>query len=141
MKKLSLILFGLAFAFAGCKNASSLAEGEWETRSLEIDGAAQEICESSLAIEKGENNIYKISGDSGVNRFFGSAKIEGTSFSVQDDMGSTKMAGEPGAMQFEDNFIKALIETVSFSLYKENGSDFLSLENKDGSVKLVFVKK
>ena len=141
MKKLSLFLLSFAFMFAGCKSSAPLIEGDWETRALEIDGVAQEICVSNIKIEKGKNGLYSISGDSGVNRYFGSAKIDENSFAVRDDLASTKMAGEPRAMEFEDNFIKTLIEAVSFKIYKENGADFLALENANGSEKLVFIKK
>lgn len=140
MKKLSLLLLGFAFAFIGCKNEANVV-GEWETRSLEINGIPQEICISNITIAQKTNNEYSFNGDSGVNRFFGSVEIKGNSFSVKDDMGSTKMMGEPRAMEFEDNFIKTLIEADSVKVYTENNADFLTIENKDKTMKLVFIKK
>lgn len=51
MKKLSLLLLGVVFAFVGCKNDANVI-GEWETRSLEINGIVQEICVSNITISK-----------------------------------------------------------------------------------------
>lgn len=114
--------------------------GEWETYALEINGENQEICESNIKIEKSQNALYSISGDSGVNRYFGSAKISKNSFLVQDNLASTKMAGDPKSMAFEDNFTKVLLEANLFKLYKENDSDFLLLENKSGTEKIIFIR-
>lgn len=150
MKKLSLFLLGFGFALSlvSCKTSSSLVseklvegtliDGEWETYALEINGLSQEICESNIKIEKSQNDLYSISGDSGVNRYFGSAKISEKSFLVQDNMASTKMAGDPKSMAFEDNFTKVLMEVASFKIYKENDLEFLSLENKNGTEKIIF---
>lgn len=114
--------------------------GEWETYALEINGENQEICESNIKIEKSQNALYSISGDSGVNRYFGSAKISKNSFLVQDNLASTKMAGDPKSMAFEDNFTKVLLDANLFKLYKENDSDFLLLENKSGTEKIIFIR-
>lgn len=140
MKKLSLLLLGAVFAFVGCKNDANVI-GEWETRSLEINGIVQEICVSNITISKKSNNVYSFSGESGVNRFFGSAEIKGNSFSVKDDMGSTRMLGDPKAMEFERNFMQTLIEAKSVKVTTENNSEFLTIENKDKTMKLVFIKK
>lgn len=140
MKKLSLLLLGFVFAFAGCKNDANVI-GEWETRSLEINGIAQEICVSNITISKKSNNVYSFNGESGVNSFFGSAEIKGNSFSVKDDMGSTRMLGEPRAMEFERNFMQTLIEAKSVKVFTENNSEFLTIENKDKTMKLIFIKK
>lgn len=140
MKKLSLFFLGFVLAFIGCKNEMNVV-GEWETCSLEINGIKQEICISNITISKKTNNEYSFNGNSGVNRFFGSVEIKGNSFSVKDDMGSTKMMGEPRAMEFEDNFIKTLIEADSVKVYTENNADFLIIENKNKTMKLVFIKK
>lgn len=139
MKKL-LFLLGFVFMFVGCKEAS-LIEGNWETRAFEINGIAQEICVSDISFTKSSKNIYSISGNSGVNRFFGSVKVKSSSFFIQDDMGSTKMLGEPNAMEFENNFLQTLIEAKSFKIFKENSSEFLEIKNDDETKRLVFIKK
>lgn len=126
--------------FVGCKESSSI-EGDWETRSFEINGIVQEICVSDISFTKSTKNIYSVNGCSGVNRFFGSVKINGTSFFVQDDMGSTKMLGEPNAMEFENNFLQTLIEAKSFRIFNENSTEFLEIKNNDETKKLVFIKK
>lgn len=169
MKKVSLFLLGFVLLLTACKTSSELAEGkissdkftnsklvgeklteeilegneiigEWKTYALEINDVSQEICESNIKIEKSLNALYSISGDSGVNRYFGSAKISKNSFLVQDNLASTKMAGEPKLMAFEDNFIKVLIECSLFKIYKEDDFEFLLLENKSGTKKIIFKK-
>ena len=108
MKKLFLILTAAALSFVGCKSVSSSAEGsstsavsiegEWQTSKLEIGGVEQELCPSEMSIAKKDGDLYSINGDSGVNRFFGDVKVSGSSFKVQDNIGSTRMAGDPVSM-------------------------------------------
>lgn len=126
--------------FVGCKESFSI-EGNWETRDFEINGIAQEICVSDISFTKSAKNIYSISGNSGVNRFFGSVKVNGSSFFVQDDMGSTKMLGEPNAMEFENNFLQTLVEAKSFKIFNENLAEFLEIKNDDETKKIIFIKK
>lgn len=126
--------------FVGCKESSSI-EGNWETRDFEINGIAQEICVSDISFTKSSKDIYSISGSSGVNRFFGSVKITASSFFIQDDMGSTKMLGEPNAMEFENNFLQTLIEAKSFKIFNENLAEFLEIKNDDETKKIIFIKK
>lgn len=63
-------------------------------------------------------------GFSGVNRFFGQYKLDGSRISFSG-MGSTRMAGPPDAMRFEDKFMKSFSQADrctfignSFTLYK-----------------------
>ena len=59
------------------------------------------------------NKDKTVNGFSGVNRFFGEFRIAGDNI-VFDRMGSTKMAGHPEAMKFEDRFINALSRANRF---------------------------
>ncbi len=59
------------------------------------------------------NKDKTFNGFSGVNRFFGEFRTAGDNI-VFDRMGSTKMAGPPEAMKFEDKFIRALGRATRF---------------------------
>ncbi len=151
MKKLFLILTAAALSFAGCKSVSSSAEGsstsavsiegEWQTSKLEIGGVEQELCPSEMSIAKKDGDLYSINGDSGVNRFFGDVKVNGSSFKVQDNIGSTKMAGDPVSMKFEDNFTDALLSATSWETFQKDSSAFLKISDKDGKNAITFTKK
>lgn len=151
MKKLFLILTAAALSFVGCKSVSSSAEGsstsavsiegEWQTSKLEIGGVEQELCPSEMSIAKKDGDLYSINGDSGVNRFFGDVKVSGSSFKVQDNIGSTRMAGDPVSMKFEDNFTDALLSAVSWETFQKDSSTFLKISDKDGKRAITFTKK
>ena len=141
MKKIFLVLLSLCVCVAGCKKNSVFLEGEWETYSFEIDGVMQEICISGFLLERSTNGSYNINGNSGVNRFFGSVKVSGSKFMVQDNLASTKMAGEPRAMEFEDNFIDSFAHTDTWEIENIGNTLILTLCNKDSSRKLVFRKR
>lgn len=140
MKKIFLVLLSLCICLVSCKKTSFPLEGEWETYSFEIDGVMQEICISGFTMEGKSNGKYDFNGNSGVNSFFGSVKISDNNFKVQDNMGSTKMAGEPRAMEFEDNFIPAFARANSWKVTEEGNATLLTLKTEDGSRVLVFKK-
>jgi len=151
MKKLFLILTAAALSFVGCKSVSSSAEGsstsavsiegEWQTSKLEIGGVEQELCPSEMSIAKKDGDLYSINGDSGVNRFFGDVKVSGSSFKVQDNIGSTRMAGDPVSMKFEGNFTDAPLSAVSWETFQKDSSTFLKISDKDGKRAITFTKK
>lgn len=74
----------------------------------------------------------KVAGHSGVNRFRGSVTLDGSSLSFGPLM-TTRMAGEPAAMELERAVLAALDGTVT---YRRLG-DLLCLEDADGRVVLV----
>lgn len=161
MKKLFLILTAAALSFVGCKsvspsnegasvegasnkNASTATisiEGDWQTSKLEIDGVEQELCPSEMSIKQKDGDLYSINGDSGVNRFFGDVKVSGSSFKAQDNIGSTRMAGDPVSMKFEDNFTDALLSATSWETFQKDSSTFLKISDKDGKRAITFTKK
>ena len=59
------------------------------------------------------NRDNTMNGFSGVNRFFGEFRTASDMIAFAN-MGSTKMAGHPEAMKFEDKFIKILSKTNRF---------------------------
>ena len=59
------------------------------------------------------NKDNTVNGFSGVNRFFGKYKVAGDNI-IFSQMGSTKMAGHPEAMKFEDKFISVFSRTGRF---------------------------
>lgn len=141
MKKL-LLMFGIVAALmTGCKSVASAVEGDWEIRYFEIDGVAQEICSATLNVERSGLNRFAINGNSGVNNYFGTAKIKGNSFAVNDNLASTKMAGEPKAMEFEDNFMKAFADSKKIEFKEGNGTVLMTLKNGEGSSKITFIRK
>lgn len=73
-----------------------------------------------------------IAGHSGVNRFRGTAALDGSSLSFGPLM-TTRMAGDPSAMELEHAVLAALDGTVA---YRRLG-DLLCLEDADGRVVLV----
>ena len=144
MKKSLLITLGLAVLsgfFCSCKSSPQLKiEGTWNTSAIEIGGEKLPVCESSLIIGKSKNKIYELNGNSGVNSFFGSAKVNGNSFKVLNNMGSTKMLGDPESMEFEKNFTEVLLEAATVKTYSENSDEFLVLETSSGKKKIIFVR-
>ena len=104
----------IIFVFCSCKSA----EKSIRERSFELN----DIFGHKASITFKEDGT--LHGFSGVNRFFGNYKLEGSKISFSG-MGSTRMAGAPDAMRFEDKFMKALSQADrcsllgnSFTLYK-----------------------
>ncbi len=145
MKKILIAVLGIAmftFFFNSCKSTQTLAiEGKWTTSSIEIKGKNLTLCPSSITIEKSKNkNIYELNGNSGVNSFFASAKVKGSSFKILNNMGSTKMLGDKESMEFERNFTDVLIGANTVKTFSEDSKDFLVIESSSGK-KLTFVKE
>lgn len=124
--------------FMGCKSANTIKlEGNWEVSEFELNGVAQQICVSDMTVKAKSDSVIEINGNSGVNTFFGSADVNGTSVKVRDNLASTKMAGEPAAMEYEDNFIATLAGSDTWSV--TDGK--LTVKNSATAGVLVFVKK
>ena len=139
MKKMALILTALAgMVFMGCKSANTIKlEGSWEVSEFELNGVAQQICVSDMTVKANGDSVIDINGNSGVNIFFGSADVNGTSVKIRDNLASTRMAGEPAAMEYEDNFIATLAGSDTWSV--TDGK--LTVKNSANGGTLVFVKK
>ena len=139
---LTIFMFiGFSFSFYGCKSTEIAVEGSWQTVKMEIDSVEQEICLSSLEIEKSSKNTYSLSGFAGVNSFFASAKVSSSSFKVSGNSGITKMLGDPQSMEFEKKFMQILLGASSCKIYEENGKNYLVLKNNAKNAQLVFEKR
>lgn len=75
----------------------------------------------------------RIGGSGGINTFFGSYTLEDGKLAV-GDIGSTKMAGDPGLMVQESLYLEALEKAVGF----EASAYRLVLKTADGQVLLLF---
>ena len=63
--------------FFSCKGKSSQdVQGSWITSKVVVDGSQIQIFNSTLEISQTEKNIYKVSGNAGINRFSGEMQIE-----------------------------------------------------------------
>lgn len=102
------------FVLCSCKSPQK----ELTERSFEL----QDMFGNRASVTfKADGSFY---GFSGVNRFFGNYKLAGDRISF-DKMGSTRMAGSPSAMKFEDKFMQAFVKADrctfignSFTLYQ-----------------------
>ena len=115
MKKLSICCVAAsAILLASCATtkvetvetafADPILTGKWESVEFVKDGA--EVTGSTATITFAEPT-FAIDGNSGVNNYFGNVNINDTAFAAGDNIGSTMMAGEEGAMAFESAYLEA----------------------------------
>lgn len=86
---------------------------------------------SFSALEKADAGKVRVSGCSGVNRYFGTATIDGDKIKFSP-LGSTMMAG-PG-MNYESTYLKTIDKAVSYKL----AGGVLELMDKSGKVILKY---
>lgn len=149
MKTKNLFYFlALLFAFTGCTSAkvktdfdSSVYIGTWQIDSFQMDGIFQQIAVSEITFETDQGKTFNIYGNSGVNSFFGEVKIDGSSFSVGENMGSTKMAGSPEAMEYEDNFLACLTTAEKIELHEDGTILLLTISSSKTNSQLHFRKQ
>ena len=144
MKK-TILFLGLAImacGFLACTSTNELLdiEGNWNTQELVVEEKVFPLCDSSITIEKSENKNYELNGNSGVNIFFGSAKVKGQSFKVLNNLGSTRMLGDSESMEFEKAFTEVLIDARIIKRYSEGEKEFLLLQTKNGKKKIIFAR-
>lgn len=137
-------LFSAVFLLAGCATTSknSVASsadfsGSWLIDSMEKDGIAQQLVLSEISFAKKDGNLYSVTGNSGINRFFGDVTIDGEKFSTGSNLAGTKMAGSPAEMEFENDFITCLIGAEKIVLEGTDG-EVLTLYNEKDRIKLSF---
>ena len=107
MKKIILILTLLIFTACG-KNLKDFENKEFALSNLYND------YKITLSFE-GE----KIYGFSGVNRYFGSFKLDGNKIEISN-LAMTKMAGPPEEMKAEQSYLDLLNKAVKFEILKDN---------------------
>ena len=97
--------------------AFAVMEGSWETAEFTKDGNA--VTGSTASITFSEPD-YQIAGNNGVNQYFGSVKIDGTSFDATESLGETMMAGSEEAMAFASAYMKAFIHADTIGQVEDN---------------------
>lgn len=145
MKKIILGLSILAGLFmASCSGAGGTdvkeIQGSWGIYRFDIDGVAQQLVISDINIEQKSKNSFEVHGNSGINSYFGEVSVSGKKLSVSDRMASTKMAGAPAEMEYEDNFLMCLTGAEKIELLEENGMKILKITNSGKKMSLWFSK-
>lgn len=123
MKNFWVAAFALVLV-AACSEADGSFSGK-EYKLLK----APENAEITIAFDEKEPRFH---GQSAVNRYFGSYKLDGTKL-IFGPIGSTMMAGPQNMMEAESIYLQFLPEVVGYKLE----SDRLILVNKEGK-ELVF---
>ncbi len=134
MKKILPIISLILLSLCGCAKTKSL-EGNWETTALIKDGIAQQIAVSNINFVV-ENKQLFAKGRAGVNLYNASIKIQGNKFEASK-MTNTGFNGQAAAMEFEDLFFDALMNSTCFKiqddtlyLFDESKSRELQLRRK-----------
>lgn len=117
--------------FMGCKSEKKL-EGDWKVNKLVTRGTDL-VKESAFINLKLEHNIWVISGNAGVNSFFGNIKIENGEI-VMNDLALTKMMGDPESQHFEDEFIRVLMKVTSYELLQTEDNLVLYTDNQNDKI-------
>ena len=142
MKNLKIVLGLLACAFLfGCTDEEKNLEGSWKLVLYEKNGVAQEIEDTTLNIHfEGKKNI-QISGNAGVNNFYASVELSDDSIKSVSDIVTTKMAGSPEAMQFENEYLATLSGIDAFDIENDIDTKYLIITNsyEDSALKYEFV--
>ena len=102
--------------------------GDWIFTEAEIKGTKVEIPSDTYASFSADitgKNEYAVYGKAGVNRYNGTAKTEGGTFSAQVDA-MTMMGADTAHSMFERNFLEILSGAEKAAVSKENT---LSFEN------------
>lgn len=123
MKK-SLIILTLAGALlGGCTALEKTSETAEKVNNVtqtaqtmlninSISGVEYTLENSDITITFDNTKIY---GFSGVNRYFGTVKVQGNNITIEN-VASTMMAGPQNKMEEESNYLKALAEMTSMTI-------------------------
>ncbi len=128
------------FAFTSCTNEAKDFTGNWKIYGFTINDIPQELVISEISFEKQSDINYSVNGNSGVNAFFGEVTIKGSKICSKPNFGSTKMAGSPAEMEFEDNFLKCLLGASNARITTKNGADILTITNTNDNSVLSFIR-
>lgn len=104
---------------------SLLRGGEWIVEDI---GGKGLIDSSHVSIVFMENN--RIGGSSSCNNYSGEYQLDGTEFTVGDNMAATRMACAPALMNQEESFLKLLMN-VSEARFGDDGELLLSTPEGD----------
>ena len=135
MKKLIIVCIAALFTLISCTGGNKNMNGTWTTSQLNYMGENIDIVKSELTIEINGSKA-NINGHSGVNRFFGEVKINKDKIIFGDQVGMTKMMGDPVSQNFEDKFIETLMHSDDCDLQ----DDILIIKNTKNNSYIKFTK-
>ncbi|MCQ2601872.1 MAG: META domain-containing protein [Treponema sp.] len=133
MKNKCLFLLIFSFILFGCRQTKAL-EGKWKTVSLEKDGQIQKLYASNIQFTYSEA-FYETKGSAGVNLFNVYVKDKGKSVETFG-MVNTGFRGNAEAMEFEDMFFDAFLNSDSYKIEK----DILIFYNQEKNLELKLKK-
>ena len=141
MKKYVFIMAAamtMTAVLTGC--GTKQISGDWIFTEAEINGTKVEIPSDTYASFSADitgKNEYAVYGKAGVNRYNGTAKTEGGTFSAQ--VGAmTMMGADTEHSLFERNFIEILSGAEKAAVSKENTLVLTGGKKDGGSFKAVF---
>lgn len=128
---LGLVLVLATMVVAACGSDSSSSSTPLEGTTWTLTSA------TDLGVDLGdvavtamfENN--KISGNGGCNQYNGTAKVDGSSMTIGDDIASTMMACEGSKSEVEAAYLKLLPTVASFEV---KGKTLTLKNDKDASI-------
>lgn len=148
MKKFMIITILAAFStiFFGCHSTGDREliddlTGRWEIHNFEINGVMQQLAFSDISLKQKTAGTFEANGNSGVNTFFGDIVFKNGKIFVSDRLASTKMAGSPEAMEFEDNFMACLTASDKFEIETKANAKILKIQSSSKKSVLYFIKK
>ena len=125
------LLLGLtSCAMPSAPAAESIWGTEWRLQTL---GGQQVMADAPATLAFPEAG--RVGGSGSCNRFFGSVSLDGERLRI-DQIGSTKMACGPGAMNQEDRYLAALNKAQRL----QRQGDSLTLHLANGEPPLHFVR-
>ena len=116
-------------------SASALENTNWVLESYGQPGTLKSVLKDAEITAVFDSAKGQVGGSAGVNRYFGSYKLDGSKLTMTGPMGSTMMAGPQPLMDQETEYLKAIQVAES---YKIEGSQ---LTITCGSKVLIFRKK
>ena len=136
MKYLKILLGMMMCVFLfSCNEEENNFEGSWKLISYEKDGVAQEIENSTLNISFEKKNLVKISGNAGVNDFMAAVGLKKGAIESFSEIVTTRMAGDPKAMEFESSLLETLSGADTIEVDIETDTKYLVITNsKNNSV-------
>lgn len=114
-------------------------EGNWKVQEFTKNDEPIKILESGISFEQKSETIFAVTGNSGINSFFGDIEIIQNTISVGDKMASTKMAGSPEAMEYEDTFLECLTKADGIEILEQDGNETLKISSSQNNMSLYFI--
>jgi heat shock protein HslJ len=120
---LLVIVIGALLALAGCSATTSSVSEQDSRRTLTLSANTDWVLVQWSSADVSKHSIHspaptlqignngRISGNAGVNRYTGIARVTGTLLNWGDNFALTRMAGPPELMAAENNYLDALQST------------------------------